>query len=61
MKWPDLVTSLKICRGAGIEITGPDGQVEVESSIFPVVALANRTEWEKTPRGCAATCSSIRS
>ena len=51
MKWPDLVTSLKICRGAGIEITGPDGQVEVESSIFPVVALANRTEWEKNPKG----------
>lgn len=51
MKWPDLIASLKICRSAGIVITGPDGTVEVESSIFPVVALANRAEWQKNPKG----------
>ena len=50
MKWPDLIASLEICRGAGIEVIGPEGKVEVKSSIFPVVALVNRAEWEQNPK-----------
>lgn len=47
MKWPDLITSLEVCRGAGIEVIGPGDKVEVKSSIFPVVALVNWEEWQK--------------
>ena len=50
MKWSDLIASLEICRGAGIEVIGPEGKVEVKSSIFPVVALVNRAEWEQNPK-----------
>lgn len=50
MKWPDLITSLEVCRGAGIEVIGPGSKVEVKSSIFPVVALVNREEWQKNPK-----------
>jgi hypothetical protein len=50
MKWRDLITSLEICRGAGIEVIGPNGKVEVKSSIFPVVALVNKAEWRKDPK-----------
>jgi hypothetical protein len=50
MKWPDLITSLEVCRGAGIEVIGPGDKVEVKSSIFPVVALVNREEWQKNPK-----------
>jgi hypothetical protein len=50
MKWADLITSLEICRGAGIEVIGPEGKVEVKSSIFPVVALVNRAEWQQNPK-----------
>jgi hypothetical protein len=50
MKWADLIASLEICRGAGIEVIGPEGKVEVKSSIFPVVALVNRAEWERNPK-----------
>ena len=60
MKWSDLIASLKICRGAGIEVIGPEGKVEVKSSIFPVVALVNRAEWEQNPKRCGVTYSSIR-
>ncbi len=50
MKWPDLITSLEIGRSARIMVTSLNGQVEVESAIFPVAALANREEWRNNPR-----------
>lgn len=50
MKWPDLIAALEVCRSAGIEVVGPEGKVEVKSSIFPVVALVNRAEWKKNPK-----------
>ena len=50
MKWSDLIASLEICRGAGIEVMGPESKVEVKSSIFPVVALVNRAEWQQNPK-----------
>ncbi len=50
MPWPDLITSLRICRNAGIEVIGPAGKVEVDSPIFPVLLLRNREEWRQNPK-----------
>ena len=44
MKWPDLITSLEIGRSARIMVTSLNGQIDVESAIFPVAALVNREE-----------------
>jgi hypothetical protein len=50
MQWSDLITSLEICRGTSIEVKGPEGKVEVKSSIFPVLVLTNRQEWLQNPK-----------
>jgi hypothetical protein len=50
IRWPDLITALKICRGAGIEITGAKGKSVVDSPIFPFLLLRNREEWRENPR-----------
>ena len=47
----DLVTSLQICRNSGIKITSTDGKnVLLDSSIFPVLVLSSRQEWEEDPK-----------
>jgi hypothetical protein len=49
IRWPDLITALRICRGAGIEIIGAKGKVMVDSPIFPFLLLRNREEWRENP------------
>jgi len=51
INYPNLVTSLKICRGAGLTVRKKgEGEVYLNSSIFPVLVLANRREWEADPK-----------
>ncbi len=49
MHFDDLLTSLRICRGAGMIITGKKEDFEVNAPIFPVLMIANRREWERNP------------
>jgi hypothetical protein len=47
----DLITSLEICRRAGLKISSRDGKnVLLDSSIFPVLVLVSRHEWEDDPK-----------
>jgi hypothetical protein len=52
MSWPDLITSLQICRKASITITGKHAPSELylSSSIFPVLSLVSRHDWEADPK-----------
>ncbi len=50
IRWPELITSLQICRHAGVLLKGPHGKVEVDSPIFPVMLLRNREEWRENPK-----------
>jgi hypothetical protein len=52
MSWPDLITSLQICRKASISITGKDAPSELylSSSIFPILSLVGRRDWEADPK-----------
>jgi hypothetical protein len=50
IRWPDLIMALKICRSAGIEITGAKGKAVVDSPIFPFLLLRTREEWRENPR-----------
>jgi hypothetical protein len=50
----DLLKSLMICRRAHIAITtrADDGsEVFMDSSIFPMLLVSKRREWEKNPKG----------
>lgn len=47
----DLLKSLHICHDARLSIASVDDQeVEINSSLFPVLAIANRSEWEVNPK-----------
>jgi hypothetical protein len=40
-----------VCRNAGIKLTSTDGKtVMIDSSIFPVLVLSSRQEWEEDPQ-----------
>lgn len=51
ISWPDLIDALQICRKASISITGKDAPSELylSSSIFPVLSLVSRRDWEENP------------
>ena len=52
MSWPDLIDALQICRKASISIVGKDtpSEIYLSSSIFPVLSLVSRRDWEANPK-----------
>jgi hypothetical protein len=52
MSWPDLIDALQICRKSSITITGKDtpSELYLSSSIFPVLSLVSRRDWEENPK-----------
>jgi hypothetical protein len=48
MNYPDLVTALNICHGAGLTVRSKDDwEVYLKSPVFPVLVLARRRDWEQ--------------
>jgi len=52
MSWPDLMDALQICRKSSITITAKDtpSEVYLSASIFPVLSLVSRRDWEANPK-----------
>jgi hypothetical protein len=52
MSWPDLMDALQICRKSSITITAKDtpSEVYLSASIFPVLSLVSRRDWEADPK-----------
>jgi hypothetical protein len=47
---PDLVEALRICNAASLTLLNRAGTAIVQSPIFPVLLIANKEEWLKSPK-----------